>query len=84
MDQQNFAGDLGQRIFDISSLLKIEYCHKFVPLFMLFLNVIINFHTIDTNFLEQQFDEEENQGRSCPKSLAKFEIQNFEVFRIKK
>jgi hypothetical protein len=57
LEQPNFAGDLGHRIFDVFLLLKREYYYKFVSL--LFFRVIINFKTIYT-FLEQRFSEKEN------------------------
>jgi hypothetical protein len=56
LEQQNFEGDLGHRIFDVFSLLKSEYRYKSMDL--LFFRVIINFRTIYT-FLEQRFDEKE-------------------------
>jgi hypothetical protein len=56
LKQQNFAGDLGHRIFDVFSLLKIEYRYKSKDL--LFFRGLINFKTIYT-FLEQRFDEKE-------------------------
>jgi hypothetical protein len=56
LKQQNFAGDLGHRIFDVFSLLKSEYHYKSMDL--LFFRRIINFKTIHT-FLEQRFDEKE-------------------------
>jgi hypothetical protein len=46
MKQQNFAGDLGQRTFDVFSLLKSEYRYKSMDL--LFFRVVINFKTIYT------------------------------------
>ncbi len=57
LKQQNFAGDLGQRTFDVFSLLKSEYRYKSMDL--LFFRGFINFKTIYT-FLEQRFDEKEN------------------------
>jgi hypothetical protein len=57
LEPQNFADDLGQRIFDVFSLLKREYYYKSV--WLLFFRRINNFKTIYT-FLEQRFDEEEN------------------------
>jgi hypothetical protein len=56
LKQQNFAGDLGHRIFDVFSLLKSECQYKSMDL--LFFRRIINFKTIYT-FLEQRFDEKE-------------------------
>jgi hypothetical protein len=56
LKQQNFAGDLGRRIFDVFWLLKSEYHYKSMNL--LFFRGIINFKTINT-FLEQRFDEKE-------------------------
>ncbi len=46
--------DLGQRAFDVFSLLKSEYRYKSMKL--LFFRELINFKTIYT-FLEQRFDE---------------------------
>jgi hypothetical protein len=57
LEQQNFAGDLGHRIFNVFSLLKREYYCRFVSLS--YFRVIIKFKTIYT-FLEQRFDEEEH------------------------
>jgi hypothetical protein len=56
LKQRNFAGDLGQRTFDVFWLLKSEYRYKSMDL--LFFRGIINFKTIYT-FLEQRFDEKE-------------------------
>jgi hypothetical protein len=57
LKQQNFAGDLGQRTFDVFSLLKSEY--RYISMDLLFFRGLINFKTIYT-FLEQRFDEKEN------------------------
>jgi hypothetical protein len=56
LEQQNFAGDLGHRTFNIFWLLKSEYCYKSMDLFIF--SVFINFKTIYT-FLDQRFDEKE-------------------------
>jgi hypothetical protein len=56
LKQQNFAGVLGQRTFDVFSPLKREYRYKSMDL--LFFRGLINFKTIYT-FLEQRFDEKE-------------------------
>jgi hypothetical protein len=56
LKQQNFADDLGQRNFDVFSLVKSEYRYKSMDL--LFFRGFINFKTIYT-FLEQRFDEKE-------------------------
>jgi hypothetical protein len=56
LKQSNFAGDLGQRTFDVFSLLKNEYRYKSMDFFIF--SVFINFKTIYT-FLVQRFDEEE-------------------------
>jgi hypothetical protein len=56
LKQQNFAGDLGHRIFDVFLLLKSEYHYKSMDL--LFLRRIINIKPIYT-FLEQRLDEKE-------------------------
>jgi hypothetical protein len=56
LKEQNFAGDLGHRTFDVFLLLKSEYHYKSIDL--LFFRRIINFKTINT-FLEQRFDEKE-------------------------